>query len=346
MESCAASSILSCFFDVSSVADWAGIITFVSGFIALVWSYRRGAEYAILKEKEAGELKALISSEKLRKRANLRITAYRRYDPRSWPKSLTSPDELSNLEKAFERSARHTKTAMVRLADYYLDQVLNDSTALKKSLRYARLAYSMDEYDPKMFYKLAEVEAVQAFFSEQGDLNTSDAENYSMSSDADITPDTVIGYVSGLIVNGRNYAVEDDRMMEVMLRRARSVALRHLGQKHDLTLIARQLWAEALHGVESYSEAFLEFEDILPDMKDVFGPISRRVFDVMVAMFWSLIALGREAEAGLLHPEISKLGDELDKIPPTSEEEAESREDLKKMIELGLLKGKDDPPSD
>jgi len=345
MENCAASAISSGFFDVSSYADWAGIITFVSGLVALVWGYRRGVEYAVLKKKEGGELKALIASEKLRARANLRTVAYRRYDPRSWPKFLTSPNEVSRLEQAFERSARHIKTAMVRLADYYLDRVLHDPAALRASLRYARLAYSMDEHDPTMFYKLAEVEAIQAFIIEQGNLNASDTQNYSTSSDSDISPETVVGYVSGLIVNGRKYALEDDRMMEVMLRRARSVALRHLGQKHELTLIARQLWAEALHGVESYSEALLEFEDVLPDIKEVFGPVSRRAFDVMVAIFWLLIALDREDEAVLLRPEISSLGDELDKNPPSSDEEEESREDLAKMIELGLLKSRYNPPS-
>ncbi|MFK0088629.1 hypothetical protein ACIQUS_15195 [Pseudomonas sp. NPDC090755] len=88
----------------------------------------------------------------------MRVEAFRRLDPRTWPKSLTSHALALGLEKKLEHAARYTKVPMTQLAGYYLDQVLYDpETALNKFLRYARLAFLMDEHDIDKFYKFVEI---------------------------------------------------------------------------------------------------------------------------------------------------------------------------------------------
>lgn len=339
------SETLSCFLDVNTISAWMGIISISASLIVWIWGYRKGIENKELKNIENGHLQALTATKKLLGRAKKRIDAFRRLDPRSWPKSLDSTDSALDLERKFEHVARYIKKPMARLADYYLDQILyTPETALKKSLRYARLAFLMDESDLEQFNKLVEIEAIQAFLSEWGELNTSSTNNYSTDSDADISPHIVTGYVSGLIQSGRNYAIENDRMFEVLLRRARAVALRHLDQKHELTIIARQLWAEAIYSLGLHLDAITELEDILPDVKEVFGPISQRVLEVMVAMHWALSSLARTTEADRLASKIKRLERRLAVVPPTREEQSEHAQDMDRVIALVLKRAEGKPP--
>lgn len=233
-----------------------------------------------------------------RKRAD-----HARYDPRTWqgpaPGTVLSGAGLEALKTDLDRSRQDIADAAAGLVDGYSEQVYwRGSEALDEALEYARIERALSvDLAPERKDALAELDATAAISGFKSGRYVSDEELEAADSQDKIDLRLVEGYVDHLMTagfeqgtTGRNIVIS-----ELLLRRARRLAMLRLGDAHRSTIMARRLWAEQISPLGLNEEALSELEEILPLAKQVFGKYDIEVHHNLFAQYTALVMMG---EAG------------------------------------------------
>lgn len=325
--------------------DWLGLganLIEVGGFVwglgatlFATWQYR------LREKKERGLLEALNAYEEELKRLKSDLDECRTFDPRDWPRLTpggTADVASSDLKSSFDRSAPYIAEAAAELCDAYVAREhLGGADIHSGALRFARLEALLRPLPPERDEALSELEAVYIFQQGQQGTFVPDGEILSAAQHDGADAALVEGFVTRLISSGRSLVLEHGQMSELLLRRARRVARKRLGDSHRLTLIARQLWAEALDVLGKHEMALQELREILPLIRSVFGPSDQRVLDVMMVQQRILKMLGDFDAANAMDHKIIRLAERIDRTQSrTAEQEQESREDMRATKEWVL----------
>jgi hypothetical protein len=319
---------------IGLLANWIQILTFVwaigASFFAR-WLYGKN------KKKQEGLLQALVAAEAQLVDMRAELEDHRRFDPREWPAVSSVADIPSGqhnpTERAFELSAPFLAQTCRELADLYGGMLDAEApAALQSALRFMRLEALLQTPGSDRLELLAELEASSVFQNGSQGKYIPDEDLLSSSKDDKVNTKLVEGYVSWLVTKGREQVPGNSQMFELLLRRARRLSMMRLGDTNKLTLISRQLWAEALSNVGEDERALDEFEAILPTIKSIFGPSDQRVLDVMFGQQHSLRSLGQWTQADRMNHKILRLAERIDRTKVLSPSEIEENmKDLQRV---------------
>lgn len=300
-------------------------------------------QYNASKKKHTSLLEALNASERQLKDARERIEEHRSFDPRTWISQppiadSSATDVTQSLLRKFEAAAPYVHQAASTLADEAAEEFVGgDEKKLHGALRYARLAALLAPEDKQTADNLAEIEAMHVANNAASGMYVPDLALLSSARDDKINDQLVYGYVGWLISSGRKKILEDIVLSEQLLRRARRIALNRIGPMDRLTLIARQLWAEAILELGLHGDALSELNGVLPDVRLVFGISDQRVLDILIVKQRALRELSRWDEAERLDGRIIRLSARIDRIrASTRAEREEANDDLNYAMELVL----------
>ena len=242
-----------------------------------------------------------IQKEELERKA----ADHARYDPRTWkdsvPGEVLTGADLEALKNDFERARQDIADAAADLVDGYSEQAWSrGSEALEEALKYARIERALSfSLMPERMEALAELDAAAAIRGFERGNYVSDEDLTTADSQDGLDRRLVEGYVGHLMAAGFEQGTTERNVVvsELLMRRARRLSMRRLGDTHRYTIMARRLWAEQISALGANEDALAELEEIMPLAKRIFGKNSMEVHHNLFAQDVALMCMGQGGSA-------------------------------------------------